>query len=251
MLNKTFVHIPGIGYMTERRLWERGIRSWSEALGQGPCGSFSSARWGLLQDHCRQSIASLEAEDHCYFARTMASRDQWRACESFRGKIGYLDIETDGGTWANSITVIGVYDGQRMKSFVRGENLQEFAEDIERYALLVTFNGATFDLPILRRAFPHAAWDHLHADLRFMLGRLGFRGGLKQIERDLGLARDDDINGLSGEDAITLWREYRRGSAEALELLLRYNEADVLNMEHLLNWALPRLQAHVEGCPAP
>ncbi|MCE5240423.1 ribonuclease H-like domain-containing protein [bacterium] len=252
MLEKTFVHIPGVGYTTERRLWERGIRSWGDALGHvGTPGAFSAARWGLVQDHCRQSIGSLQGGDHRYFAQMLAARDHWRACEHFRSKVGYLDIETDGGFYADAITVIGIYDGMRVKSFVRGENLEDFAEELERYALLVTFNGATFDVPFLKRAFPRAPWDQLHVDLRYMLAKLGYRGGLKQIEREVGLARDEDIAGLAGDDAIVLWQQYRRGSSEALDLLLRYNAADVENLERLLDLAYPRLQAHTESCPEP
>ena len=60
MLERTFVHIPGIAYMTERRLWERGIRSWSQALAHGGApGAFSEARWEMVQDHCREAIERL------------------------------------------------------------------------------------------------------------------------------------------------------------------------------------------------
>jgi uncharacterized protein YprB with RNaseH-like and TPR domain len=248
MLEKTFVHIPGVGYTTEQRLWARGIGSWYDALEHvGTPGSLSAARWGLGQDHCRESLGSLQAGDYRYFARALAGRDQWRACSHFRSGVGYLDIETDGGYYASSITVIGIYDGVRVKRFIKGENLQDFAEELERYSLLVTFNGTTFDLPLLRRAFPAAPWDQLHVDLRYALAKLGYRGGLKQIEREVGLVRDLEIRGLAGDDAILLWQQYRRGSAEALELLLAYNTADVENLETLLDLALPRLQAHAES----
>ena len=251
MLEKTFVHIPGIAYMTERRLWERGITDWAAALACGtPPGSFSAARWGLVQDTARDSAASLQSLDHRFFARSLAPKDHWRACRHFRHAVGYLDIETDGGYYGQAVTVVGIYDGTRTKSFVRGENLEAFADEIERYAMLVTFNGATFDLPLLRRAFPQVTFDQLHVDLRYMLSKLGYRGGLKHIEREVGLARDDDIAGFSGEDAVLLWNEHRRGSAEALELLLRYNAADVENLERLLDMALPRLQADVQGAVA-
>lgn len=248
MLEQTFVHVPGIGYTTEQRLWQRGIRSWEAAVAHaGTPGSFSAARWGLLQDHCRESIDRLAARDHGYFARVLDGRDQWRACSHFMGKVGYLDIETDGGMYASSITVIGIYDGMRVKSFVKGENLADFVEELEQYAMLVTFNGTTFDVPMLKRAFPQASWGQLHVDLRYALAKLGYRGGLKAIERELGMQRDLEIRGLAGDDAIWLWQDYRRGKAEALELLLRYNAADVENLERLLALALPRLQQHAEG----
>ena len=29
-LRSTFIHIPGVGYSTERHLWEEGVQSWDE-----------------------------------------------------------------------------------------------------------------------------------------------------------------------------------------------------------------------------
>jgi uncharacterized protein YprB with RNaseH-like and TPR domain len=157
-----------------------------------------------------------------------------------------VDIETDGGYYASSVTVIGLYDGLSAKTYVKGDNLADFAEDVSRYALLVTFNGATFDLPLLRRAFPGVNWDHLHIDLRFALAALGYKGGLKHIEKQVGIERPYEIHGLGGDDAIVLWEQYRRGSQEALELLVEYNKADIVNLEVLLTLAYPRLQARAE-----
>jgi uncharacterized protein YprB with RNaseH-like and TPR domain len=47
-------------------------------------------------------------------------------------------------------------------------------------------------------------------------------------------------------DAVRLWRAYRkggRGSEDAKRLLLAYNKEDVINMETLLRYAVPRLEA--------
>ncbi len=247
MLRHTFVHIPSIGYVTERRLWERGIDTWDHALCAecAPSG-FCAERWTLIQDTARSSVAALDALDHRYFADLLSARDQWRAYPDFNKRIGYLDIETDGlGEW-NQVTVVGVYDGVDTHTYVAGENLDQFAEDIEDYALLVTFNGATFDLPFLRRRFG-SIFAQLHIDLRFALARIGHRGGLKAIERRLGLARDDDIADINGEDAVRLWHEYQRGSQEALELLVAYNRADVVNLERLMVLTYDKLWSDARG----
>jgi len=71
-------------------------------------------------------------------------------------------------------------------------------------------------------------------DLCYLLRRLGLTGGLKHVERQLGISRRPEVKGLDGLDATRLWREYRRGSREALDLLLTYNKEDVVNMEALL-----------------
>ena len=73
--------------------------------------------------------------------------------------------------------------------------------------------------------------------------RLG--GGLKRIEDRLGIDRTEETRGLSGWDAVRLWRMYQAGNERALELLLTYNREDVLHMENLLQWAYPRLVAQL------
>ena len=247
MLHRTFVHISGVGYVTERRLWAAGVESWGHALAL-PCAprSFSPARWELICDTLESSTTSLASGDHRYFAGLLHARDHWRAFPEFRQRTAYVDIETDGLDYWSSVTVVGLYDGVRTRQYVAGDNLDQFALDIRDYSLLVTFNGATFDLPFLRRRMGNI-FDQLHVDLRYALGRLGHHGGLKAIERELGLARGGEIVGLGGEDAVRLWNEYRRGRAEALELLLAYNRADVENLEVLAEIAYRRLWAGAAG----
>jgi uncharacterized protein YprB with RNaseH-like and TPR domain len=84
--------------------------------------------------------------------------------------------------------------------------------------------------------------DVLHIDLCYALKRLGYSGGLKQVEAALGIARSQDTAGLSGWDAGRLWYEYRRGNGHSLARLLAYNEADVVNMERLMGLAYAGLR---------
>ena len=81
-------------------------------------------------------------------------------------------------------------------------------------------------------------------DLRLFLHRLGYHGGLKRIERQWGIDREDEIVGLTGFDAVLLWARYRHGDAAALQRLMAYNRADVVNLEVLLKrgYALARDQ---------
>lgn len=246
MIARTFIHLPRIGYGTERRLWRSGIRTWHDFLEQaGPVRGVSAERWSELRDHVQASITALEALDHPYFSHRLPAREHWRTLERFRRRTGYLDIETTGlGGWAD-VTVVGVYDGLRTCTYIHGQNLDELAEDLSRFALLVTYNGATFDLPFLQRRFPGVEWNHLHVDLRYPLKRLGFSGGLKLIERAAGLRRSPDIAHLDGFDAVRLWNEYQAGSDEALELLVRYNTADITNLESLADRVYAQLSEEI------
>ena len=68
--------------------------------------------------------------------------------------------------------------------------------------------------------------------------------GLKRIERQWGIDRGDEIAGLTGFDAVLLWARHRHGDAAALQRLIAYNRADVVNLEVLLQrgYALARDQ---------
>ena len=248
MIVHSFIHLPRIGYGTERRLWREGVLDWGEMVARDePVKGISAARWRECRHQVDESMRALAMRDYRYFAERLQPRDHWRTFERFRRKVAYLDIETTGlGAWAD-VTVVGLYDGVQTRTYIHGENLDELAEDLEQYALLVTYNGATFDIPFLRRRFPYAPWDQLHIDLRYPLKRLGHAGGLKQIEKAFGLRRAPDIAHLDGFDAVRLWNEYRRGSDEALELLVRYNTADIENLEVLAEQAYERLSEQLRG----
>ena len=242
MLEHSFIHLPSIGPGTERKLWRQGVRSWQDFVqAERPVQGLSVRRWGELRSEVEASASALQGFDHPYFSARLPSGEQWRAFRSFRRRLAYVDIETTGlGAWSD-ITVVGLYDGLRVRTYIHGENLDDLAEDLGQYALLVTYNGATFDLPFLRRRFRRVAWDHLHIDLRYALRRLGYGGGLKVVEGQCGLRRSPDIAHLDGFDAVRLWQEYRRGSAEALDLLVHYNTADITNLEALAELAYTRL----------
>ena len=88
------------------------------------------------------------------------------------------------------ITTIAVYDGSSIFTYVQGQNLPEFKEDIQRYKVLVTYNGKCFDIPFLERYFG-IKLNQVHIDLRYVLRSLGYAGGLKGCERKAGIDRGD------------------------------------------------------------
>ena len=67
-----------------------------------------------------------------------------------------------------------------------------------------------------------------------MLSSLGYRGGLKGCERQLGMDRGD-LSDIDGFFAVLLWDEYQKtGDPKALETLLSYNIQDTINLENLM-----------------
>jgi len=133
----------------------------------------------------------------------------------------------------SQLTVVGLYDGSQPRMYIRGENLDRFAAEIDEFTLLVTYNGKLFDLPFLRQELG-IPLTHAHIDLRYPLAALGYKGGLKKIERTLGLEREGPVALLDGWCAVLLWQYHRQGEPGALETLLRYNLEDVIHLPALL-----------------
>lgn len=233
MLFNTFVHIPGIGETTERRLWQAGVICWDDFKPPYPA-FLSGQKVRLIEDHLALSRAQAERQAPLAFLRQLPAAQRWRIFPHYRDAVAYLDIETTGLSFTDhSITTISLYDGKEVFTYVQGENLADFAEDIGRYQLLVTYNGKAFDVPMLERHFGFKL-NQAHIDLRPLLQGLGFVGGLKGCEKQLGLDRGA-LAGVDGWFAVLLWREYRRTRARrVLETLLAYNVEDTVNLESLL-----------------
>ena len=242
MLSSSFIHIRGIGPITEQRIWAQGLRDWDAFLANPAMAGLSARRTVSLVESVALSREHLRRENHRFFSEVLTPREHWRAFPEFAHRIAYLDIETTGTAEQDAITLVGLYDGTRSRLYVKGEDLQDLAQDIGEFGLLVTFFGSSFDLPFLRRRFPHVRFDQLHIDLCPAFHRLGYKGGLKRVEQQLGLSRSPETQGLDGWDAVRLWREWQRGSHEALALLKRYNTEDIVHLETLLEFAYPRLR---------
>lgn len=112
---------------------------------------------------------------------------------------------------------------------VRREALLALLTDVER---LYTYNGTGFDLPVIEKSLGVSLGKLLpHRDLMYDCWKRKLKGGLKGVERTLGIHRDTE--GVDGLQAMKLWAAYETGDAEALDLLLRYNKEDCVNLEIL------------------
>jgi uncharacterized protein YprB with RNaseH-like and TPR domain len=233
MLQNTFLHAPGLGIISERRIWSAGIHSWEDLL-RGDLNCFSLKRADALRRSIRDSREHLAKGDPNYFGRVLPSNQFWRFFPDFRESTAYLDIETTGlDSWGNEITTIALYDGKSVFTYVQGQNLDDFEKEIGRFKVLVTYNGRCFDVPFIESSFD-IKLPQVHIDLRYLLRSLGYTGGLKGCERKAGIDREE-LNGLDGYSAVLLWNDYRRTkNSKSLETLLAYNIQDVVNLEILM-----------------
>ena len=165
-------------------------------------------------------------------SRTWTSRRTARRPHSW-----HTGEDAPGGT-----TVCSVWDGFQAHVFLRNHDLHELPQYLAQYKVLCTFNGRIFDLPYLEARFGAGFFKGAHLDLRPITRAVGLTGGLKKIEKHLGIERPDAIRRYTGYDAVKLWGAYRRGRTDALDPLARYNLADAVNLQALLrvsyNWAV-------------
>lgn len=241
MLTSTYIHMPRIGATVEKRIWSAGIRTWGEFMENMDCLLIPPSKKDMIMAGIGESVERLENRDFEFFAKSLPSSEHWRAFRAFSDKVAYVDIETTGlSPGSSSITVVGIYDGKEAKTFVKGIDLDEIVDVFPKYEYLVTFNGARFDIPFIKREFPEIKFNQLHADLMYPLRRIKLTGGLKKIECELGISRAEETVGISGFDAVRLWHQYERGDEEALDLLLKYNREDIVNLKTIIDTTLPR-----------
>ena len=226
-------------------LWRQGILTWDELELHLKGWPKTLDRRGRIARDLHESLE--KRGDAAYFYTKLPTHERWRLYRDFRDSCAFLDIETTGMTLdGHEITVIGVYNGEHTHHFINGKNLHEFEDAIEAYDLLVTFNGARFDLPFITSFFLNFHFRQAHIDLLHVVRRLGCRGGLKTIEPLFGICRQDEIQEMSGYEAVVLWHQYRQGDPNALQRLLLYNEADVVNLKTILEVACERLHRELE-----
>ena len=258
MLTHTFAHFPGVTLAREAELWDDGYFCWDDLIAKGNSDGAGNA----VSDQAMRSRQRLAAGDAGFFSERLPSATRWRAYPDFIGGAAFLDIETTGLSPGYShTTLVGILDRNGYTAYLRGDNLDDLPEALLKYDLVVTYNGASFDLPFLRREFQASGEpgiedllaNAVHIDLRYPLREAGYTGGLKRIEQRTGLGRPSALSKLGGADAVTLWKMACEGEPGAVETLIRYNAEDVASLPELARLAYDMLTSRlpITVPPAP
>lgn len=258
MLQRSFFFAKGMSEELERALWGAGVVHW-DVLRKHPGAAvdvLGEGRTQRLVAAVNEAAEALARRDHHWFRVHWPERETWRLwrgwCEPH--EVALLDIETTGRTPGyDQITVIGLSDGTRERAFVADrplgddQPLARFLEAIRAYKLVVTFNGQSFDLPFIERHFRAQNFhvDLPHIDLLWPARALGLTGSLKDMERQIGIVRDDGIAELRGNEAIGLWGAWKRGDREAYDRLVSYCKADCTNLRRFADHVYERTWATV------
>jgi len=186
------------------------------------------------------------------------------------GAVAYLDTETTGlnggaGTYVFAAAVARPIDcGLRLAQLFLPQPGLEAAflhllnEELEAANGLASFNGGSFDLPVLRTRWvmarmPGELAPLPHVDLLTLVRAL-FRHRMESCtlriveERLLGYERDDPIAGALVPDAYFAY--LHRGSSPMLEAVLEHNRLDVISLVHLHSRLLSRLEGGDTGMDA-
>jgi len=179
----------------------------------------------------------------------------WSALDACRvSQLVFLDTETTGlsGGSGTLIFLLGMarFAGAALttRQFLltrfaaEAKLLEAGAEDVDSNSVLVTFNGKSFDLPLLQMrcrmvGLPNPFHDLAHFDLlhpvRRGFGKTWSDCRLATAERELlGLQRAHDLPGSAAPQAWFDW--LRRGHTGRLAGVVQHNHLDILSLSELL-----------------
>jgi len=240
-VENSFIPVEGVGETTERRLWRAGVTTWDEFDRGVDVRSVGETTADRIERFVADARDRLAADDTGFFERRLPDGEVWRLYEDYREEACFFDIETTGlSQHRDRVTTVTVHRGDDTETLVRGRDLD--AERLREHLdapLIVTYNGARFDVPFLETSFDLSI-EAPHLDLIYPCRSLGLQGGLSGVERALGVERDRPD--VSGEDAVRLWYEYERHDRErALEELVAYNRKDTENLRQVADDVTERL----------
>ncbi len=171
----------------------------------------------------------------------LSSQNLWKVYLYFPSEVLFLDIETEGlSKERNNITLIGIYKNSHYYHFIKYINLEKALEILTFTPIWISFGGENFDLPFIKKTFSFLETPLIHIDLFFLTQQLGIKGGLKKIEKVLGIYRKTE--GLNGYDAVKLWKKWiEEEDKKSLEMLILYNKEDVINLKKIMDYVVFRL----------
>ncbi len=248
MIRKTFLFLDGIAQKKEKNIRSQGINHWDDFLEKDKVKGVGKQRKHYYDRKIREAKNNLYTFNSSYFTNILPKSEHWRLYDFFREDCCFLDIETSNIN-NGYITVVGLFDGINTKTMIRDVNLdfKLLKKELKKYKMLISFNGSVFDTHVLKDKHPDIVPDIPHFDLRHACKRVGLTGGLKQIEKQVGIIRKNSIiDKMYSGDPLRLWRMFRAtGDKYYLNLLVEYNEEDIVNLKPIADKVYEKLKSEL------
>ena len=219
-------------------LHSRHRRFSAHRVGRSPVGAGATASMQMVALLALDpSLAGLDPTTALYFDVETSGLATGAGTVAFLVGLGYFEMVSDGSDGVAFVV-------EQLLLRQPGEEaplLARIATLMERASMLVSYNGKTFDLPLLKTRFvmnrlpipavkPHV--DLLHVARRVHGHRLAQRA-LARVESEvLGFVRLEDVP--SAEIPARYFHFLRTGDEQALAQVVEHNVADVLSMGALM-----------------
>ncbi|MFH1682363.1 MAG: ribonuclease H-like domain-containing protein [Candidatus Woesearchaeota archaeon] len=236
MIRNSFIFLDKISSKTEQNLWQQGITDWNDFLKIKEINGISPKRKAYYNRKLQEAKQELQKDNSAYFAQILPKKETWRLYQYFKEEACFLDLEVDS---YGKIILLGIADEYQTKIFVKGFNLEKelIKKELNRYKLIITFNGSAFDLPKLKKQL-QLEIKIPHLDLKPLCINLDLKGGLKEVEKKLNLNRPQHLRG----SPVDLWKAFHAsGDQEWLDLLIAYNQEDVENLKRIADYCYLQL----------
>jgi uncharacterized protein YprB with RNaseH-like and TPR domain len=244
MIKNSFMILERVGQAKEKSIWQQKINNWDDFLAADKVKGISRRVKKYYDRRLLDAKNRLFSEDSGFFCDNLPLSEHWRLYSYFRENALFIDIESSS-VKKGYPTVISLYDGNEVKTLVKGINMERslLEEELNKAKLLVSFNGSVFDVPFLEKYF-RIKVNLPHFDLRFALQRLGYSGSLKDIEKDFGIRRiNKNVEELGSGDPFLLWKTFLATCDDYyLNLLVEYNQEDVINLKTIADNIIRRLE---------
>lgn len=214
--------------------------SGAHRVGRAPVTSARSASSELLALLALDPrLAKCELERALYLDTETTGLGPGAGTVAFLVGLAWFDPGFEGGDASRAGLVVEQLLVRQLGE--EGPVLARVAERLRSASMLVTFNGKSFDMPVLRTRFvmgraalppepPHL--DLVHVARRLHKAR-GFGSTLGAVEREvLGYVRENDVP--SGEVSACYLHFLRTGDARALLGVIDHNAWDVISMAALV-----------------
>jgi hypothetical protein len=248
MIRSSFCFLERIGIGKEKKLWAQGITDWDKFLNSSRIKGIAQHRKKYYDRKIIEARKELYSLNSSYFC-LMPRAEQWRLYDFFKEESVYMDIEVDNINSNGDVLLVGLSDGISTKTMIRGINLdfRVLQKELKNYKMIVTFNGSIFDLPFMKKRYPGLVPLLPQFDLRFACQKLGLTGGLKEVEKKLGIKRNKVVEEIYGGDPLLLWKRFlATGDDYYMKLLVEYNEEDVFNLKKIADYCYRELKKSSE-----